>query len=113
MNNDGNNSFDNYNDVFTGKKLQLLVYANAFANESKKNLKGVYYFPLSNAFGKADSYPYRFNGITYKSKENILAIDNNLCNANYKSNILNLSTGKSGDFYKNNCYNNSKINRIK
>jgi len=101
----GDNSFDNYNQVYSGKKLQLLVYAKAFEEEFHKNLKGVYYFPLSNAFSK-DEVNYRFNGVTYKSKENILAIDNNLANCNYKSKILNLTTGKSGDFYKSSYYDN-------
>lgn len=102
----GNNQFSNYNDVYSGKKLQLLVYAKAFGIESNLNLKGAYYFPLSNGFAKDEStYAYRLNGVTYKSKENILAMDKSLNECSYKSKILNLTTTKDGEFYKNNYYN--------
>ena len=77
----------------------------AFEDKLHKNLKGVYYFPLSNEYSK-DELNYRFNGVTFKSKENILAIDKNLANYNYKSKVLNLTTGKSGEFYKSSYLDN-------
>lgn len=102
----GNNQFSNYNDVYSGKKLQLLVYAKAFEKETNLNLKGLYYFPLSNGFAKDEStYSYRLNGVSFKSKENLLAIDKHLTEYSYKSKILNLTTTKDGEFYKNSYFN--------
>jgi hypothetical protein len=74
-------------------------------------LKGLYYFPLSNSFAKDNSsYLYRLNGVTYKSKENICAIDKHLAEPNVKSKVLNLTTTKDGEFYKcQMAYGNGEI----
>ena len=101
----GDSNFDNYNDVFSGKKLQLLVYAKAFELEKKLKPSGVFYLPINNNIKKTKEDYYKFRGVTLNSKNNLYAIDNNLLNSNYKSFVINLSTTKDAEFYKNNFYN--------
>ncbi len=99
----GDSSFDNYTDVASGKKLQLLVYAKAFADKNKLNPVGVFYLPIKNSF-KASEQNYKFSGVIDGDKSNLLAMDNNLTLPNYKSSVINLSTTKSGEFYKNSSF---------
>jgi len=102
----GNNQFKNYNDVYSGKKLQLLVYAKAFENISNLKSKGVFYLPISNGFGESDMY--RFNGVLLKTEDNIVDLDRGLAVENHKSNIISLQTTSKGKirdcaYYKNMC----------
>lgn len=102
----GDNQFSNYNDVYSGKKLQLLVYAKAFENISGKKAKGVFYLPISNGFGNDKSY--RFNGVMLKTNDNIVNMDTGLITPGYSSPVVNLSLTtkgkiKSSDYYNNMC----------
>ncbi|MGN0961407.1 MAG: PD-(D/E)XK nuclease family protein [Christensenellales bacterium] len=100
----GDNQFKNYNDVMSGKKLQLLLYAKAFAEKSGLNPVGAFYLPLSNAFGEDASY--KLNGVMIKSDDNIINMDSGLIAENYKSEIINLKTTSTGKIYENNYYKN-------
>lgn len=101
----GDNSFSNYNDVYSGKKLQLLVYAKSFANKTKLKPAGAFYLPLSNGFGD-EEYNYRLNGVMLKNEDNIIAMDNNLAGEGYKSKVVNLKTTSNGKIYASNYYKN-------
>lgn len=105
----GDNSFKNFNDVVSGKKLQLLVYAKAFETLSGKKAKGAFYFPLSNAFG--DDSQYRLNGVLLKEDSNIVDMDRGLATENYKSDIVNLKTTKDGKIYGSPYYKNLCLTR--
>ena len=94
----GDNQFKNYNDVYSGKKLQLLVYARAFELSSKKKAKGVFYFPISNAFG--DDKSYRLNGVMLSGDENIVSMDSGLVEPDYVSPVVNLQTTSKGEIKK-------------
>ena len=102
----GDNQFSNYSDVYSGRKLQLLVYAKAFEQKTGLECKGVFYLPISNEFGDTDKY--RFNGVLLGTDDNIVDIDKGLAFDNYKSNTINLrktSKGKIRDsvYYRNMC----------
>ena len=100
----GDNSFKNFNDVLSGKKLQLLVYAKAFEDKQKLSAKGAFYLPISNKFGQEDSY--RFSGVMLRDESNILSLDCNLSQENYKSKTLNLKTTSTGKLYSSSYYKN-------
>lgn len=97
----GDSNFDDYTEVASGKKLQLLVYAKEFEQESKFKPCGVFYLPISNALKKQKDSGYKFIGVADNDKNNLYAIDNSLSNCSTKSTILNLSTTQSGEFVKN------------
>ena len=99
----GDSNFDNYTDVASGKKLQLLVYAKAFADKNKLNPVGVFYLPIKNSF-KASEQNYKLSGVIDGDKSNLFAMDNNLTLPNYKSSVINLSTTKTCEFYKNSSF---------
>lgn len=98
----GDSSFDGYEDVYCGKKLQLLIYAKAFMNESKLNPVGTFYFPLTNNFG--DDNNYMFRGVIDNNDYTIMNMDKGLAEPNYKSSIINLKTTSKGEISKNNYY---------
>lgn len=111
----GDNEFKNFNDVYSGKKLQLLVYSKAFATISGLKPRGAFYLPISNAFG--DDSTYRFNGVLEKSDSNIIGLDNNLAKPNYKSQTINLKTTNDGKifnsvYYKNLCLEESDFDYL-
>ena len=101
----GDNQFKNFNDVYSGKKLQLLVYAKAFEEKTGMKAKGVFYLPISNSFS-SDESGYKFNGVLLKTDENIVNIDRNLAMSGYKSSTINLKTTSSGKFYESQYYKN-------
>ena len=101
----GDSNFDNYTDVFSGKKLQLLVYAKAFEKISGLKPAGVFYLPITNGFSKTKSN-YKFVGVLDNNTQNIYDIDRGLALPSYKSNVVNLSTTQSGEFAKNNSFFN-------
>lgn len=105
----GDNNFKNFNDVVSGKKLQLLVYAKAFEEYSKKKAKGAFYFPLSNAFG--DETMYRLNGIMLNDESNIVSIDSGLAVENYKSEVVALKTTSTGKIFENSYFKNLCLSR--
>ena len=100
----GDNEFNNYSDVCSGKKLQLLVYARAFEMKTKKNNVGVFYMPVSNSFSNNDNNSYKYRGVMINNTANFIGMDSRLALSNYKSNIINLSTNTDGSFSKNNFY---------
>ena len=99
----GDSNFSDYTDVYSGKKLQLLVYAKCFADKYKLNPKGVFYLPISNAYSK-ESKKYKLIGVLDKDINNIYAMDNGLTQGGYYSNVINLHTTQSGEFPKNSTF---------
>lgn len=99
----GDSNFDSYTDVFSGKKLQLLVYAKAFENISGLKPAGVFYLPITNGFSKIKSN-YKFVGVLDNNTQNIYDIDKGLALPSYKSSVVNLSTTQNGEFAKNNSF---------
>ncbi len=99
----GDNHFDNYNDVYSGKKLQLLVYAKAYANKTGKSNIGAFYMPISNAFGDEND-GYRLRGVMVNDRGHFIDMDTRLMQDGYKSNVINLKTTSKGEIYSSKFY---------
>lgn len=106
----GDNQFDDYDDILSGKKLQLLIYAKAFSEKSGKIPVGAFYLPISNAFDTV-GVSYQYNGIVEKSDSVITSIDMGLSQSSYKSEVLSLKTTSTGKFGDTNYYKYLCIDR--
>jgi len=109
----GDNHFDDYSDLASGKKLQLLVYARAFEKISGLRCKGVFYFPISNDFGGT----YRLNGTMIREESNLIDMDTNLIRDGYKSDTINIQKTSKGkiresQYYKNMCIDSDDMDYI-
>ena len=103
----GADNFSDFTELYSGKKIQLIVYLDVFA-KSKKSLKpaGAFYMPIKNNFNDETSSAYMLNGILLNSLENFINMDYNLKNESYVSSIVDLKTKKDGEIYSNNTYKN-------
>ena len=91
-----------FSDVYTGKKLQLIVYAYIYERLSNKQNSGFYYMPISNKYASNSSEfykKYKLSGITLNSEGVIKRIDKKLTTDN-ESDIINVKYTKSGDISK-------------
>ena len=82
---------------YTGNKLQLYLYMNAFATGGKKPA-GAYYYPVKDGYSEEEE-KYTMLGKTLNDGEIISATDKNI-NENKKSEIVNVSLNKDGVPYK-------------
>jgi len=109
----GSTNFNDYTDVLSGKKLQLLVYSKIFAGKSKLKPVGAFYMPLSNSFSSDNSNLYTLSGVMIKDDAIIKNLDTRLIENNASSDIVALKTTKDGamnnqsGFYKNMCIETS------
>ncbi len=62
---------------YTGNKLQLYLYMNAFLSDELKPA-GAYYFPVHDTFGKSGEKSYKMLGKTVESQDILQATDNKL-----------------------------------
>ncbi len=87
---------------YTGNKIQLYLYMNAFLKEGL-SLSGAYYFKINDEFIEKDEYPYKMQGKTLNDAEIFSATD--------KDAILNKKSKSTGIRFKNdnNAYANSPI----
>ena len=94
----GEDSFKNFNDIASGKKLQLIVYAKAFENESKMQPVGALYLPLKNKFSKFEEENlFQMQGVLTNDIQTLLCMDDNLINSDYSSFSLPVKTDKNGN----------------
>lgn len=98
----GSNSFSDFTDLYSGKKLQLLAYAKFFEDRTGLKPAGVFYLPISNKFQGESGYKY--NGVMLGDRDNIVDIDSTLANPSTSSRVVDLTTKVDGDFSSNNCY---------
>ncbi len=103
----GSNSFSNYDDVISGNKLQLLIYARLFENKSGLKPTGAFYLPISNKLG-AKSTSYKYNGVMLKDRYNIENLDSTLCMPSVKSSVIRVDITKDNipsdsQYYKKMC----------
>jgi len=105
----GDNSFSDYSHLYYGKKLQLLLYANAFEKKSGNKCVGAFYMPISNDFGGGIDKSYKYSGVMIGEDENINNMDRNLLNSGYASRIIDVKRSATEDkfnsssFYDNMC----------
>ncbi len=83
----------NEHGLYTGQKLQLLVYLQAVMSAKELKPAGFYYFQLHNDFDKGSQYSYV--GRTLADNAVIRALDNS-----YEGNsaLLSVKTNKNGQF---------------
>jgi len=104
----GNISFKNFEDIYYGNKIQVVIYLSSLCGNKLRPL-GALYLPISNAFSASKSEDlYTMQGVIENSLETLLAYDKNLTTSSYSSNIINLSTTTKGvisssNYYKNMC----------
>jgi len=105
----GKISFKNFEDVYYGNKIQVVVYLSALSEKDGLKPLGALYLPISNAFADSKSEDlYSMEGVVENSLDTLLAFDKNLSESNYSSNIINVNTTSKGlislnNFYKNMC----------
>lgn len=105
----GSSSFSDFTDLYTGKKLQLLLYAKQIKDNTNYKFGGAFYMPLSDDFSDNTFDKSKLKGVIEKSLSNILANDKNLSNIKYSSNILDLKTKLDGTFASNNFLNRNLL----
>lgn len=102
----GNISFKNFEDVYYGNKIQVVIYLSSLCAGKLQPL-GALYLPISNAFSDSKSEDlYMMQGVVENSFETLLAYDKNLTKESYSSNIINVSTTSKGAISSNNYYKN-------
>lgn len=82
---------------YTGNKLQLYLYMNAFIKDGKKPA-GAYYYPIKDGYTETEEQ-YTMQGRTVDSAEIISATDNQIANGG-RSQIVSVALSKDGKPYK-------------
>lgn len=101
----GSNKFDDFSELKSGEKLQLLAYAKFFKDKTNLQPAGVFYLPISNKFNEGID-GYKYNGVVLKEKANIVDIDGTLSDGGVNSKVLHLTTKLDGEFYDRLYYKN-------
>ena len=83
---------------YTGRKIQLYLYMNAFVGEELKP-SGAYYFPVHDGFSKKEDRNYLMRGKTVDEEEIIEATDCSL-DKGKKSEHVAISINKDGSLAK-------------
>ena len=89
------------NDLFYGKKLQLLLYAGAQWKELGLDCAGVYYFDCQTKYAGLGSSKKLFKGLTKQDENVLFKSDTRLFDEEFKSDILGVSRKahpKKGEF---------------
>ncbi len=83
---------------YTGNKLQLYLYMNAFISDGKKPA-GAYYYPIKDEYSETEEF-YTMQGKTLDDYKVISATDNEIVNSG-RSKIVSVALGKDGKAHKN------------
>lgn len=85
----------NSNLVYTGQKLQLLIYADIYEKQTGKSCAGVFYFPVKNSFdNKTD---YKLKGTFKRDSFVVLNLDNTLSYENPSSDFISAKISVSAE----------------
>lgn len=94
----GGSEFNDFTDIASGKKLQLIIYVYVVSKQTGKQPIGTFYMPLKNSYSKSNAEElYKLKGVISNNISNILKIDKNLNQPNQTSCVLNLKTNKDGE----------------
>lgn len=88
-------------DIFTGKKLQIIIYCYILEQLTKKHCFGCFYMPVTNDFAKQEDDKidkYKLSGVILHNEALIKSMDTKLETEN-KSDIINVVIKKDGDFH--------------
>ncbi len=83
----------NLKELYYGNKLQLFLYACAMQKHLNKEVKGMFYLQLHNAFQDVGATPYKLDGFFENTEEVVHSLDNTL-DAKGKSDVVNMSLTK-------------------
>ena len=90
-----------FEDIYVGKKLQLVVYAYIYSVLSGKKISGFYYMPISNKYASSDKdfyKKYKLLGISLNNDGVIKRIDKRLITEK-ESDIINIKFKNDGTLY--------------
>lgn len=111
----GSTTMNDFTDVKSGKKWQLVVYMYSQMSGGLKPA-GCFYLPIKNDFFSSDAFPYQLQGVLNSDTNVIDAMDKNLINQNVKSRIVPIETNESGikpnSYFKNMCLNDEQISKL-
>lgn len=85
-------------EFYTGRKIQIYLYPNAFLNENTKFAGSYYFYTTITPNKKID---LRLVGKTLDNQDIIIASDTLLNGVSYRSDQIHANTKKDGDFDKN------------
>ena len=109
----GNSDFDDFTEIKSGKKIQLIVYAWVGAKKFKSQPVGAFYLPLKNDFIKENKKDlYKLKGVVYNSLATIINMDSSLSQPNTASKVLNIKTDKNGNIKGGLTVSESEFNTI-
>ncbi|MGI5841915.1 MAG: PD-(D/E)XK nuclease family protein [Christensenellales bacterium] len=87
--------------IYTGEKIQLLIYADIYARQTGKTAMGVFYFPIKNSFDQKNEKKMR--GLFNLDPDNVLNLDTSLNYENNKSEfVAGLGISTDQKYIKNN-----------
>gem|GEM_PF-3443499 len=88
----GNSKFA-FKDLYSGKKIQLFIYASVIKNLTNKKCAGVFYFPIKNEFDEDVTTQkhsiYKMEGTFLNNFKVIKAMDKTLSPTSPKSQLIN------------------------
>lgn len=98
----GNVQFNDYTEIFAGKKLQLFTYASVYEQISEKNCFGSLYLPLANKYEIEKKKRFSYTGVLFRDV--LTEFDTNLIRPSTNSEFVDLKTGANGEIYENAFY---------
>lgn len=104
----GNTKYENQK-LYSGEKIQLMIYLYALTKNGVGRPAGAYYFPIHDKFRneKADDTAYQLRGYTLCNQKVFEASDDRLAESG-KSSVIPVSYGKSSD-HESNATRTSKV----
>lgn len=111
----GSTTMNDFTDIKSGKKWQLVVYTYALS-DSKLKPAGCFYLPIKNSFSDQNNSPYQMQGVLNNDADVLYAMDTNLITPNTKSKIVPVESGDTGikenAYYKNMCLNSEQFEKL-
>lgn len=110
-----------FEEIYYGKKLQLMIYALALQELTGQSVVGTFYFPIKNAFnidGDSKYEQYKLSGTYLDSLEILKLFDKNIGNKQNTSDIVKgkIKQGKNGEeldaYTKLSCVSPKEFNDI-
>ena len=105
----------NYSDVYTGKKIQLCLYALFLEKVLDKKCSGIFYLNLNDNFKKDLSSQNLMQGLIVNENNNLYKLDNSMTSnkGNFKSEFFDFSkklliNSKELDNLKTYCFDKAK-----
>ena len=100
-------NFANFDEVKSGKKIQLVLYLMLYAKDSGMKPVGAFYLPVQNKINTTGFDNYKYNGFFLNNQETMEEIDNTLKQFPVSSSaILRVRRKANGEYYNSGAYKN-------